>query len=178
MKKRNLPLSRVYQLLETGPVVMVTTSYKGKDNIMTMSWHTMMEFEPPLVGCIISERDHTFEMLKATKECVLNIPTADLAKQVVGIGNTSGRTIDKFEKFGLTRLQASRVKAPLIAECYANLECTVVDTRMVTTYNLFVLEVVKAWIDPSVKDPKTLHHRGNGVFMIAGETIRLRSKMK
>ena len=178
MKKRNLPLSRVYQLLETGPVVMVTTTQKGTNNIMTMSWHTMMEFEPPLVGCIISDRDHTFDMLKATKECVLNIPTADMAKKVVGVGNTSGRTVDKFEKFGLTRLPAVRIKAPLIAECYANLECKVVDTRMVTKYNLFVLEVVKAWINPSVKDPKTLHHRGNGVFMIAGKTIKLPSKMK
>ena len=178
MKKRNVPLSRVYQLLEPGPVVMVTTSCKDKDNVMTMSWHTMMDFEPPIVGCIISDRDYTFDILRTTKECVLNIPTQELAKKVVGVGNTSGQTIDKFKKFGLTRLPAARVKAPLIGECYANLECKVIDASMAVKYNFFVLEVLKAWIDPAIKDPKTLHHRGKGVFMIAGKTIRLPSKMK
>lgn len=93
--------------------MLVTTAHKGRANIMTQSWHTMMEFEPPL-----------------------------------------------------------------IAECYANLECRVADTRMVNKYNFFVLEVVKAWFDPSVKNPRTLHHHGRGVFMVAGETIRLPSRMK
>lgn len=178
MKKRTFPLSRVYQLLEPGPVVLVTTARKGRANIMTMSWHTMMEFEPPIVGCVISNQNHTFSLLKATGECVINIPTVELAAKVVGCGNTSGRSVDKFKAFGLTVAPASRVSAPLIGECYANLECRVVDTRMVAKYNFFVLEVLKAWIDPSKKDPRTLHHRGMGVFMIAGETIKLPSKMK
>lgn len=178
MKKKNLPLSDAYRLLETGPVVMVTTAHKGTENVMTMSWHTMMDFEPPTLGCIISNRDYTFDILRKSKECVINIPTVELAKKVVGVGNTSGRTVDKFKKFGLTRLPASCVKAPLIAECYANLECKVIDASMATKYNFFVLEVLKAWIDPAVKDPKTMHHRGKGVFMIAGKTIRLPSKMK
>ncbi|HMC12760.1 MAG TPA: flavin reductase, partial [Gallionellaceae bacterium] len=81
-------------------------------------------------------------------------------------------------KFGLTLLPASQLAPPLIAECYANLECRVVDTRMVNKYNFFVLEVVKAWIDPSRKNPRTLHHQGKGVFMVAGRTIKLPSKMK
>ena len=178
MKKRPLQLARVYQLLEPGPVVLVTTARKAKQNVMTMSWHTMMDFEPPIVGCVISNRDYTFEILRSTKECVINIPTAKLAKAVVGIGNVSGRTVDKFEKFDLTRLPAALVQAPLIAECYANLECRVIDTSMVTKYNFFVLEVLKAWIDPAQKNPRTMHHRGNGVFMIAGKSIRLPSKMK
>ena len=86
--------------------------------------------------------------------------------------------MDKFEAFGLTRLPAESVAAPLIAECYANLECRVADTRLMNRYNFFVLEVQKAWLDPACKDPRTLHHRGRGVFMVAGETIRLASKMK
>lgn len=67
---------------------------------------------------------------------------------------------------------------PLIAECYANLECRLVDTRLVNRYNFFVLEVQQAWLDPARKNPRTLHHRGRGAFMVAGETIRLASKMK
>jgi flavin reductase (DIM6/NTAB) family NADH-FMN oxidoreductase RutF len=178
MKKRALPLSRVYRLLEPGPVVLITTAHKGKANIMAQSWHTMMEFVPPLVGCVISGRNHSFNILKASRECAINIPTQDLARQVVGCGNTSGSRVDKFRQFGLTAIDAALVKAPLIAECYANLECRVADTRLVNKYNFFVLEVVKAWIDPSEKDPRTIHHRGSGAFMVAGETIKLPSRMK
>jgi flavin reductase (DIM6/NTAB) family NADH-FMN oxidoreductase RutF len=178
MKKRALPLSRVYGLLETGPVVLITTAHRGEVDVMTQSWHTMMEFEPPLVGCVIGGLGHSFDLLKASRECVINIPTVDLARAVVGCGNTTGRKVDKFRRFGLTPVAASRVGAPLIAECHASLECVVADTRMVNRYGFFILEVVKAWIDPGVKDARTLHHRGRGAFMVAGETIRLRSRMK
>jgi flavin reductase (DIM6/NTAB) family NADH-FMN oxidoreductase RutF len=178
MPKKSFSLSKVYRLLEPGPVVLVTTAGKGRANVMTMSWHTMLEFEPPLVGCVISNRNYSFDILQATKECVINIPTVELAKKVVGVGNSSGRRVDKFKKFNLTPMAASCVQAPLIDECYANLECKVVDGKMVAKYNLFILEVVKAWIDPAQKHPQTIHHQGRGVFAVDGEIIRLPSKMK
>ena len=178
MSRSPFPLSRVYGLLEPGPVLLLSTAHQGRANVMTLSWHTMMEFEPPLVGCVVSSRDFSFKALKATRECVLNIPTLELAQKVVDCGNSSGRSVDKFTAFGLTPAPASLVGAPLIAECHANLECKVVDTRFVNRYNFFVLEVVKAWTDPECKDPRTLHHRGWGAFMVAGDTIRLPSKMK
>jgi len=145
---------------------------------MTMSWHTMMEFEPPLVGCVISNRNYSHDLLNAGGECVINIPALALAKVAVACGNTSGRKIDKFSRFGLTPAPASRVKPPLIAECHANLECKVADRSLVARYNFFILEVVKAWIDPSRKDAPTIHHRGRGVFAVDGTTIRLPSRMK
>lgn len=178
MTKKSFPLSRVYGLLEPGPVVMITTAHRGHTDIMTQSWHTMLEFEPPLVGCVVSDRNHSFGLLKASRECVINIPTAALAKQAVGCGNTTGAKIDKFKTFGLTPVPGRRVRPPLIAECYANLECRVVDTRAVAKYGFFVLEVVQAWTDPAVKTPQTLHHLGNGRFMVAGRRIRLPSRMK
>jgi flavin reductase (DIM6/NTAB) family NADH-FMN oxidoreductase RutF len=178
MARRSYPLSKVYGLLEPGPVVLVTTARDGRPNIMTMSWHTMMEFEPPLVGCVISDRNYSFGVLKATKECVINIPTVDIAEKVVGCGNTSGTDTDKFETFGLTPRPAAQVGAPLIEECFANLECRVTDTRMVAKYCLFILEVIKAWVDPAVKNPRTIHHLGKGNFMVAGERIKLKSRMK
>ena len=178
MPKKSFPLPKVYGLLEPGPVVPVTTARKGVPNIMTLSWHTMMEFEPPLVGCVISGRNYSFDTLLETRECVINIPTVELAEKVVGVGNCSGRKVGKFAAFGLTPAAATRVKAPLIAECYANLECRVADTRLVNKYNFFVLEVLKAWIDSSTKYPRTLHHRGKGVFTVDGETIKLPSRMK
>jgi flavin reductase (DIM6/NTAB) family NADH-FMN oxidoreductase RutF len=150
----------VYGLLEPGPVVLVTTAREGRANIMPMSWHTMMEFEPPTVGCVI------------------NIPTVELAKKVVACGNISGRDFDKFRAFGLTQVLASLVAAPLIGECYANLECRIMDARMVAKYNFFILEVLKAWIDPLMKTPRTIHHLGRGAFMVAGRKIKLPSRMK
>ncbi|OGS91205.1 MAG: flavin reductase [Gallionellales bacterium GWA2_60_18] len=173
MAKKSFPLSKVYSLLEPGPVVLVTTARKGHANVMTMTWHTMMEFEPPLVGCVISGNNYSFAALVATKECVINIPTADMVRTVVKVGSITGARLDKFATCGLTPLPAAQVKAPLIDECYANLECRVVDSRLVNKYNFFVLEVVKAWIDPAKKDPRTLHHRGRGRFAIDGETIKL-----
>lgn len=178
MPKRSFPLSKVYRLLEPGPVVMVTTAGKGRPNIMTMSWHTMIEFEPPLVGCVISNRNYSFDFLNTDRECVINIPTVKLAKQVVGCGNCSGKKVDKFKKFCLTSIASTCVGAPLIDECYANLECRVADAKMVSKYNFFVLEVVKAWIDPAQKHPRTIHHQGMGVFSVDGRTIRLPSKKK
>ncbi len=175
MAKKVFPLPDVYRLLEPGPVVMVTTARKGKANIMTMSWFTMMEFTPPLVGCVLSGRNYSFDALTKTKECVLNLPSAEMAKQVVGVGNCSGSKVDKFKQFKLTATPASKVAPPLIDECFANLECKVADTRMVNKYNFFVLEVVKAWIDPAQKNPRTLHHRGRGVFAVDGELIKLPS---
>ena len=176
MKK--LSLSKVYQLLEPGPVVLLTTARKGRANVMTMSWHMMVEFEPPLVACIVSSADHSFVALQTTRECVISIPTRKMARKVVQIGNSSGRDVDKFEAFGLTPAPAKRVRPPLIAECFANLECKVVDTRLVNSYNLFILEVLEAWKDPAQKNPKTIHHCGYGTFVVDGETFKLKSKMR
>ena len=177
MARRSFPLSEVYRLIEPGPVVLLTTAGKGRANIIAQSWHTMIEFEPPMVACVVSNRNFTFKTLKATRECVINIPTVELAEKVVACGNSSGREVDKSETFKLTPVAASRVRPPLIAECYANLECRVVDTRAVARYCLFILEVLKAWIDPARKRPRTIHHLGRGSFMVAGKTIKLRSSM-
>jgi flavin reductase (DIM6/NTAB) family NADH-FMN oxidoreductase RutF len=175
---KDLPLSKVYQLLEPGPVVLLTTARKGRTNVMTMSWHMMVEFEPPLVACVVSNANHSFAALRTTKECVIAVPALALAPKVVKVGNCSGRDVEKFEKFGLTPMLAEHVAPPLVAECFANLECKVSDTRLVIPYNLFVLEVLKAWIDPAQKNPKTIHHHGYGRFAVDGAMIKLKSKMR
>jgi flavin reductase (DIM6/NTAB) family NADH-FMN oxidoreductase RutF len=164
MDKVCFPLSMVYELIEPGPVVLITTAHQGQSNIMTQSWHTMIEFEPPLIGCVISDCNYSFGLLKASKECVINIPTVELAEKVVGCGNMSGANINKFEKFCLTPKPSTEVSAALIEECFASLECRVTDTRMVNCYGFFVVEVIKAWIDPAVINPRTMQHRGYGNF--------------
>ncbi len=103
----DLPLSKVYQLIEPGPVVLLTTAAQGRFNVMTMSWHMMVEFTPPLVACIVSSANHSFAALHSTRECVIAIPASKLAGKVVQVGNSSGRDIDKFAAFGLTPVRPS-----------------------------------------------------------------------
>jgi flavin reductase (DIM6/NTAB) family NADH-FMN oxidoreductase RutF len=173
---KDLQLSQVYKLIEPGPVVLLATVQKGRPNVMAMSWHMMMEFNPPLIACIVSGANHTFKALSRTGECVIAIPTVELASLVVKIGNVSGRDVNKFEALGISTSPAAEVAAPLLTDCYVNLECRVSDTTLVRKYNLFVLEVVKAWIDRAKRTPRTLHHKGFGSFTVDGETLRLKSQ--
>lgn len=177
MAKRNFPLHKVYSLLEPGPVLLLSTAGKDWPDVMAMSWQMPVEFTPPLVACVLSNMDFSYGLLKKSRECVLNIPTAELVDKVVAVGNCSGRDVDKFATFGLTAKKASLVAAPLVAECYASLECRLHDSRIANRYGIFILEAVKAWVDTAVKSPRTLHHRGHGAFMVAGETIQTDSAM-
>jgi flavin reductase (DIM6/NTAB) family NADH-FMN oxidoreductase RutF len=177
-QKRNYPLSDIRRYLEPGPIVLVSSAWEGRTNIMTVGWHMMMEFTPALFGCIISNANHSYTMLRRSKECVVNLPTTDLVDQVVGIGNTSGDQINKFEEFGLTPAPATKVSAPLIKECYANFECKLADGSQISKYGLFIWEVVKAHIATSPKNPSTLHYRGKGLFMISGRSINRRQQFR
>lgn len=151
--KKDFPTHNVRRLLEPGPIVLVSSAHKDQTNIMTMGWHMVMEFSPALVTCLISSGNHSFDLIRQSKQCVINIPTVDIAATVVKIGNTSGRDIDKFSEFGLTPKPGTRVRAPLIDECYANFECELTDAGWVQKYNVFVFEVVKAHVATSPKLP-------------------------
>jgi flavin reductase (DIM6/NTAB) family NADH-FMN oxidoreductase RutF len=173
-KKQDFPVSDIRRFLEPGPVVLVSSADKGERNIMTMGWHMVMEFTPSLVGCLISSGNHSYELVSRSRECVINIPTVELAPIVAKIGNCSGAEVDNFAKFKLTAAPAALVKAPLIAQCYANLECRLVDGRLRDKYNVFIFEVVKAHAPRAPKYPKTIHYRGDSIFMVAGRSLNLR----
>ncbi len=174
---KEISLAKVFHLIEPGPVVLLTTASKSGANVMAMSWHMMLEFAPPLVACVVSPANWSYKALRATRECVIAVPTVDLASKVVDIGNCSGQDVNKFEAFRLTALPAKKVAAPLIAECLANLECKVVDTRMVNKYALFVLEAVKVWTDPKRRERRTFHAIGDGTFVVDGRIVNLKKNM-
>jgi flavin reductase (DIM6/NTAB) family NADH-FMN oxidoreductase RutF len=173
-KKHDFPVANIRRLLEPGPVVLVSSRRKRATNIMTMGWHTVMEFSPSLVGCIIAGGNHSFDMIRASRECVINVPTADIAATAVKIGNCSGADTDKFARFNLTPQDADEVGAPLIAQCYASLECKLADGALIGKYNFFIFEVVKAHVAASPKNPKTIHYRGDGEFMLSGASKSFR----
>lgn len=177
-QKKNFPLTKIRRFLEPGPIVLLSSAHKGKANIMTLGWHMMLGFSPALVGCFIWDQNHSFEMIRRGKQCVINLPTFDLIDSVISIGNTSGRDIDKFQQFHLTPALASKVDAPLIAECYANFECELIDTSLINKYSLFIFQVVKAHVATSPKYPQTVHYRGDGVFMISGPSRSYRKRFK
>ena len=173
-KKVDFPVSNVRRYLEPGPIVLVSSALHGKRNIMTMGWHTVMEFTPSLIGCVIAGSNYSFDLIRESGECVINLPTTALPAVVVRVGNTTGAKIDKFEKFGLTAETATRVGAPMIAECHASFECRLADDALIGKYNFFIFEVVKAHVARSPKHPETLHYTGDGVFMVSGKIISRR----
>jgi len=107
---------------------------------------------------------------------VIAISTVDLIDKVVGVGTCSGADTDKFEKFSLTAVKGKIVKAPLISECLANIECRVID--IVLKHNIIVLEGVAAYVDDRRKEKRTLHAVGDGTFIADGRRIIRRKMMQ
>ena len=167
-------LSKAFTLIEPGPVVLVTTSDGDKNNIMTISWTMVMDFTP-VFALTTGPWNHSYAALHKTRECVLAIPGVDLIDKIVGIGTCSGVDTDKFEKFKLTPVKGSRVAAPLIQECLANIECRVVD--IVARHNILVLEGLAAWFDDSRKEKRTLHAVGDGTFVADGRRFDRKKMM-
>ncbi len=166
--KRDFPVHKVRRYLEPGPIVLVSSRWRGKANIMTMGWHTVMEFTPSLVGCVISGANHSFDMIRNSRR-VRHQPADDRAdrrrgghRQLLGRGGRQVREVRADAGDGRA------VKAPLIEECHANFECRLHDDALVDKYNFFIFEVVKAHVAPSPKHPETLHYTGDGVFVVAG----------
>jgi flavin reductase (DIM6/NTAB) family NADH-FMN oxidoreductase RutF len=176
--KKTFPVDKIRRFLEPGPVILISSAYKGERDIMTAGWHMMLSFSPSLVGCFVWDQNYSFSLIRRSKQCVINIPTFDLVDAVIGIGNSHGPRPDKFDKFGLTAAVASKVDAPLVAECFASFECKLVDSRLIRKYSLFIFEVVKAHVAASPKYPKTIHYRGDGVFMVSGRSVSYRHRFK
>jgi len=167
-------LSKAFTLIESGPVVLVTTSDGKKDNIMTISWTMVMDFTP-IFAITTGPWNYSYTALRKSKECVISIPTVDLLDKVVGVGTCSGADTDKFEKFGLTPVKGKYVRSPLIKECLANIECKVSD--IVQKHNIVVLEGIAAYFDSSRKEKRTVHAVGDGTFIVDGRRLNRKKMM-
>ncbi|WP_200900800.1 flavin reductase family protein [Pseudarthrobacter siccitolerans] len=132
---------------------------------------------PALIGVTLGPWDYSYHALRNTGECVIAIPSAGLAEAVVDVGNSSGQDMDKWSGFGFTPMQPKEVSAPLVRECFANIECVVADDRLVDEYDLWVLRPVRAWYAPGLRGSGEFHHRGNGTFSTNGSVIDLRDRM-
>lgn len=171
---RPLKLDRAFTLMEPGPVVLVTTSDGKKNNIMTISWTMVLDFTPRF-AIATGEWNYSFAALRKTKECVIAIPAVDMLDKVVGIGTCSGAETHKFTRFKLTAMTGKIVKAPLIRECLANIECRVVD--IVRKHNIVVLEAVAAHVASARREKRTVHAVGDGTFIVDGRRLNRRKLM-
>ena len=171
----DMQISRAFTLIEPGPVVLVTTNSGQKDNAMTISWTMVLDFSASF-AITTGPWNYSYAALLESRECVISIPPMDLIDTVVGIGTCSGKDTDKFEKFGLTALRGKHVRAPLIKECLANIECRVVG--IVDQYNIIVLEGVAAYFDSLRPEKRTIHAVGDGTFVVDGRKIDRKEMMR
>ncbi|MBS0561995.1 MAG: flavin reductase family protein [Proteobacteria bacterium] len=171
----HLPIGKAFTLLEPGPVVLIATNDGRKDNVMTVSWTMVLDFSADF-AITTGRWNHSYAALQATRQCVIAVPTVDMLDTVVGIGTCSGKDTDKFRTFGLTRVRARHVRAPLIRECIANIECRVVD--IVERYSIVVLKGIAAYYDNARKEKRAIHAVGDGTFVVDGRRLDRRAMMR
>jgi len=172
---KQMPLNRAFTLLEPGPVVLVTTNDGQRNNIMTISWTMVVDFSP-VFAITTGPWNHSYAALRKSRECVIAIPTVDLIDEVIRIGTCSGADTDKFELLDLTPLKAAHVKAPLIKQCLANIECRVTD--IVDKHSIVVLQGLAAYLDSARREKRTLHAVGDGTFVVDGRKLSRRKMMR
>jgi flavin reductase (DIM6/NTAB) family NADH-FMN oxidoreductase RutF len=126
------------------PVTLITSSFEGKDNVMTASWVIPSSKTPPLVSIFLNRTHLTREYISGSSEFVVNVLASNQADISEICGTLSGRKADKYAKAGLKTRAGERVKVPLVEDCLANLECKVVAEYEVGDHTLFVGEIVAA----------------------------------
>lgn len=144
MAKVNVPVEQAHRLLAGGPVVLVTASRKGRTDITPVGWCMPISSKPALVAIAIFEGSFIHELIRSSNEFVLNVPSADLVRQVQYCGTHSGRDVDKFEETGLHPGEPRLLEVPYVDECLAHIECSLVDVLAPGDHGVFVGLVVAA----------------------------------
>ena len=173
MKTGNI--RRAFTYLESGAVLLVTTNDGAKDNVMTISWQMVMDFTPH-IAISTGGWNESFETILKTKECCLNVPAFDMVETVVNVGTVHGSDCNKFNAFSLGRAKAKKVKAPIISDCIAAIECKLED--YIEQHGILVFKGVQLWENPDKEDRRLIHANGDGTFFADGEFRNLREEMR
>ncbi len=143
--KVEIPKEKANRLINSGQVILVTSAYKDKANIITLAWNSPLSHKPPLLGISVAKSHLTSEFIQKSQEFIVNVPDLELLESVIFCGKHSGREVDKFKETKLTPQKANRlIKTPLIQECVGHLECALRDIREVGDHFLFIAEVIFA----------------------------------
>ena len=175
------PLSHAYRLLNPGAVVLISVGDGARDNLFAVTWNMPVRRDPGMVAVVSGKGHYSYPFIERTGEFGINIPHAGIADAVLGCGRTTGsRVPDKFARFGLTRLAAEKIRAPLVAEAAGNLECRVSQVVDLGTSALLIAEICAAraarehfrdgrW---SFNNGLTLvHHLGDDRFAVSDHEI-------
>ncbi|HEY8024028.1 MAG TPA: flavin reductase family protein [Burkholderiaceae bacterium] len=180
----SVDLAKSYRLLNHGPTVLVTSKHGDKANVMAAAWSMPLDFSPPKVTVVIDRNTLTRELVDASGEFALNIPSRELAQATLAVGSKSGKESDKFSEFGLPTFAAEKIAAPLLEGCLGWLECRViVEPHIQQRYDLFIGEIVAAWADPrafkeghwsfDAGSPRSIHYVAGGNFFETGEAFEI-----
>ncbi|PKK86352.1 MAG: flavin reductase family protein [Thermoplasmata archaeon HGW-Thermoplasmata-1] len=170
--KKPAKLSQARNFFPNFPVALVSVG----DNIISIGLVHIFSFEPHIIGIGVRRERHSYGLIKELGEFAVNIPTSDMVDAVNGCGRTSGRDTDKFEKFGLTRMDAKEIKSKLVAECPVNIECRVVkevefdDEGARGTHPWFFGEVVAVHAEEGYDTERALLY-WNGKYRREGEIV-------
>ena len=137
------PGNMIYPL----PAVMVTCRDRGEDNVLTIAWTGTICTNPPMTYISVRPERHSYDMIKNSKEFVINLTTKALAKATDFCGVRSGRDMDKFKELGLEKEEAQAVDAPVLAASPVNIECRVEEIIPLGSHHMFVAEVVNIMVD-------------------------------
>jgi len=178
-EKLNISLSSAYRLLHPMHTVLVSCIGKnGKPNIITLAWAMPTSINPPLVAVSIAPKRHSHVLIEESREFVVNIPTMKILNETLFCGRTSGREHDKFKETCLTPLPSRKVKAPIIKECIAHLECKLHSKFTTGDHTVFVGEVIEAYVHKEVFTEKYDLKKAKMIFHLgADEFATLNSKV-
>lgn len=167
-------------MLNPVPTVMVSVSDgNGKNNIITVAWAGTICTNPPMLSISVRPERYSYEMIKSTKEFVVNLTTKDLVKACDYCGVTSGRDVDKFEKMKLTPIKLPNVSVPGIKESPVNIECRVKKIEELGSHTMFIADVVGVTVDDEYMDEKgkfNINDTGlvmysHGEYFVMGEKL-------
>lgn len=179
-------LKLAYRLVNHGPVTLVSGAHDGIENVMAVAWCMALDFSPPKLAVVLAADSHTRSLVDETGELVVQVPPRKMLDAIDGVGNCSGREVDKWERFGLVRAKAAKVSVPLVEGCLAWLECKVIpEPHIAEKYDLFIVEVVAAWADDAafvkgrwredLPEPmRAVHHIAGGAYVVDGKHVRAR----
>jgi len=175
-------LSRCTQLLDHGPVTIITSAHGGQSNVMAASWSMPLDFNPPKVVVIMDKNTLTRELVNASGEFGLQIPNRAFAKQTLAVGSHSGYKLDKFAAFKLSTFPSKEINVPMLSDCIAWMECKVIHDPS-QRYDIIIGEVVAAYAKSDVysnnrwhfgenPDARTCHYVAGGQFFATGEALQ------
>ena len=180
--RRTLSEHDARRLLVAGPVVLISTKWRGTTDITPVAWSMPVSAEPPLVGVCVHPTRHAHDMIRFSEEFALNVPGPELLNHTAYFGSVSGRTVDKLDVTKLPTLTARKIEAPLLEGCVAHIECGVEDAIRIGDHTLFVGRVLAVSADDEAYDEtwllaneaRPLHYLGGMSYATLGARLEAR----